>query len=71
MALAMTLNRNNIDKPNMFLLYYFQVMLRYRSPILKMLEVVVYSPLLLSGYSEEKQVLTITLLEDFIDNSVS
>ncbi|XP_072032167.1 seipin-like [Amphiura filiformis] len=45
------------------------VMIRYRSPILKMLEVFIYSPLLLTGYSEEKQVLTVTLLEDFIDNS--
>ena len=48
-----------------------QAMIRYRSPIYKILEVVAYAPLLLTGYSEEKQLLKVTLLEDFTDNSVS
>ncbi|XP_054758268.2 seipin-like [Lytechinus pictus] len=44
-------------------------MIRYRSPFLKMINVVCLAPFYLTGYAEEKQNLQVSLMDDFIDNA--
>lgn len=44
-------------------------MIRYRSPLLKMMDVVFLAPLFITGYSEEKQMVQVDLMNDFIDNA--
>lgn len=44
-------------------------MIRYRSPLLKMINVVFLAPLYLTGYTEEKQNLQVNLMDDFVDNA--
>ncbi|XP_033627014.1 seipin-like [Asterias rubens] len=43
-------------------------MLRYRSGLLKLMETLILSPFMLSGYSEEKQLIRVSLIESFVDN---
>ncbi|XP_022095667.1 seipin-like [Acanthaster planci] len=43
-------------------------MMHYQSNLLKTLQTLFFIPMLLSGYSEEKQTLTVSLLENFVDN---
>ncbi|XP_076143713.1 seipin-like isoform X3 [Alosa pseudoharengus] len=47
-----------------------QVMLHYRSVLLQVMSTVLLSPLLLSGASEQKQLVTIELFTDYTENSV-
>ena len=53
------------------LFIYPQAMLRYRSGLLKLMETLILSPFMLSGYSEEKQLIRVSLIESFVDNPVS
>ncbi|XP_048118425.1 seipin-like isoform X1 [Alosa alosa] len=46
-----------------------QVMLHYRSVLLQVMSTVLLSPLLLSGASEQKQLVTIELFTDYTENS--
>ncbi|XP_038075134.1 seipin-like isoform X2 [Patiria miniata] len=43
-------------------------MMHYQSNLLKTIQTLFYIPLLLTGYSEEKQTITVSLMENFIDN---
>jgi len=46
-------------------------MLHYRSSLLQALGTVVFSPMLLTGASEQKQSIIVELYSEFRDNSVS
>ncbi|XP_072171812.1 seipin-like [Diadema setosum] len=43
-------------------------MLRYRSPILKVIDIFCLAPFFIAGYAEEKQVLNVDLMTDYVDN---
>lgn len=46
-------------------------MLHYRSELLRIMDTFVFSPLLLSGFVEQKQFLTVEFYNNYIDDSVS
>lgn len=46
-------------------------MLHYRSELLRIIDTFVFSPLLLSGFVEQKQFLTVEFYNNYIDDSVS
>ena len=50
---------------------FFQTSLHYKSGLLRTLETIVFSPLFLFGYMEQKQFLHIELFPDYLDNAVS
>ncbi|XP_071963210.1 seipin-like [Antedon mediterranea] len=43
-------------------------LIKYRSALLKYLEVMIFSPFLMTGYKHEKESLTVELYDNFIDN---
>lgn len=46
-------------------------MLHYRSELLRVLDTFVFSPLLLSGFVEQKQMLMIEFFSNYVDDAVS
>ncbi|XP_033104708.1 seipin-like [Anneissia japonica] len=44
-------------------------LIKYRSPLLKYIEVLFLSPFLMTGYKNEKEGLTVELFDNFIDNA--
>lgn len=48
-----------------------QAMLHYRSSLLQILSTMVFSPMLLTGLSEQKQLVEVELFSDYKSDSVS
>lgn len=48
-----------------------QAMLHYRSSLLQILSTLVFSPMLLTGLSEQKQLIEVELFSDYKSDSVS
>lgn len=53
------------------LLFSHQAMLHYRSSLLQILSTMVFSPMLLTGLSEQKQLIEVELYSDYKSDSVS
>ena len=53
------------------ILWYLQAILHYRSELLRIMDTFVFSPLLLFGFAEQKQMINIEFYTNYIDDSVS
>ena len=51
-------------------MFLFQSMLRYKSYLLRMTETVLMLPMLILGSTEEKQIVTTELFEDYQEDAV-
>lgn len=67
----MTVRNGSLTHKNLFLVFSHQTMLHYRSTLLQTMSTLLFSPLLLTGVSEQKQLIEVELFPDFKSDLVS
>lgn len=67
----MAVRNGSLTYKNLFLVFSHQTMLHYRSTLLQTMSTLLFSPLLLTGVSEQKQLIEVELFPDFKSDLVS
>lgn len=67
----MAVRNGSLTHKYLFLVFSHQTMLHYRSSLLQTMSTLLFSPLLLTGVSEQKQLIEVELFPDFKSDLVS